>query len=171
MANGNVVGNRASREVSQTNLRKVAAQAEDRSPQKTVYAFDSLEEAFPLADPGLEPFGSEVLVQLRTPPTRSKGGIIIPDEARETDQWNTQVAKIVAVGPVAFRNRDTMELWPEGSWAKPGEYVRVPKYGGDRWWVDSEGVDKKSLFVVFNDMDLVGRVPEDKVLGMIAYIY
>lgn len=171
MASGNVVDNRRNREVGRGSLSQVAAKADNRVVQKTVYDFASLEEAFPKADPGLVPYGSNILVQLRTPPTKSKGGIHLPEESRETDQWNTQVAKLVAVGPVAFRNRDTMELWPEGAWAQPGEYVRVPKYGGDRWWVDSEGVDKKSLFVIFNDMDLVGRVPEDKVLGMVAYIY
>lgn len=167
------------RGVSPSRLRKAGDEADNRVPQKTVYDYGSLDDAFPTADPGLEPFGSEVLVQLRTPPTKSKGGIILTEESRETDQWNTQVARLVSFGPVAFRNRETMQPWPEcfiketnefRPWAMPGEYVRVPKYGGDRWWVDSEGVDKKSLFVVFNDLDLVGRVPEDKVLSMVAYI-
>lgn len=151
-------------------LRRVAAAADERAPARTLFDFASLDEAFPVADPGLEPFGSNILVQMRTPLTKTKGGIIVPDEARETDQWNTQVAKLISVGPVAFHNRDTMTLWPEGAWAKPGEYLRVPKYGGDRWWVESEGADKKSLFVVFNDLDMIGRVPEDKVLGMVSYI-
>jgi co-chaperonin GroES (HSP10) len=151
-------------------MRAAGDAADNRIPHKAVFDYGSIEDAFPMADPGLEPFGSEVLVQLRTPPTKSKGGIILTEESRETDQWNTQVAKVIALGPVAFCNRETLQRWPEGAWTKPGEYVRVPKYGGDRWWVDSEGADKKSLFVVFNDLDLVGRVPEDKVLRMVAYI-
>lgn len=159
-----------SRGVSHDRLRKAGDDAGNRVPQRTVFDFSSLDEAFPKADPGLEPFGSQVLVQLRTPPTKSKGGILLTEESRETDQWNTQVAKIISFGPVAFHNRETLEPWPEGAWAQIGEYARVPKYGGDRWWVDAEGVDKKSLFVVFNDLDLIGRVPEDKVLGMVAYI-
>lgn len=170
MTTGNVVDKRGSREVSNTNLRRVAASTE-RTPARAVFSFDTLEDAFPVGDPGLIPFGSDVLVQLRTPRTVSKGGIIVPDEARETDQWNTQVAKVIACGPVCFCNRETLEPWPEGAWAKVGEYVRVPKYGGDRWWVDTKGgADKKALFVLFNDMDLKGRVPDDKVLDMVAYI-
>lgn len=169
---GNVVdeGRGRDRTVSKGALQKARASADERTPQRTVYQFNSLEEAFPQADPGLNPYGSNVLVQLRTPPRRTKGGIWLPDETRETDQWNTQVAKFIAAGPMAFMTRDTMEPWPEGAWTKPGEYVRVPKYGGDRWWVDSEGIDRKSLFVIFNDLDLIGQVPEDKVLGMVAYV-
>jgi len=169
---GNVVdegrGTR-SRAVSQGALSKVRAAADAKTPPPA-YRFHTLEEAFPKADPGLKPYGSNVLVQLRTPPRQLESGIWLPEEARETDQWNTQVGKIIALGPVAFHNRDTMEPWPEGDWAKPGEYARVPKYGGDRWWVDAEGIDGKSLFVIFNDLDLIGQVPEDKVLGMVAYI-
>lgn len=159
-----------SRGVGPNRMRKAGDEVENRTPQRTVFDFSSLEDAFPKADPGLEPYGSNVLIQLRTPPTKSKGGILLTEESRETDQWNTQVGKIISFGPMAFMNRDTMVLWPEGAWAKPGDYARVPKYGGDRWWVDAEGVDKKSLFVIFNDLDLIGRVPEDKVLGMVAYI-
>lgn len=168
---GNIVDKRGSREVVQSNLRKIGGATEDRVPVKAKFSFASLEDAFPIADPGLVPFGSDVLVQLRTPRTVSKGGIILPEESRETDMWNTQVAKVIALGPVCFCNRETLEPWPEGAWASVGEYVRVPKYGGDRWWVDTEsGPDRKALFVLFNDMDLKGRVPEDKVLDMVAYI-
>lgn len=168
---GNIVDKRGSREVVSSNLRKVGGASDERIPQRAVMSFASLDQAFPTADPGLQPFGSDVLVQLRTPRTKSKGGIIIPDEARETDQWNTQVAKVIALGPVCFCNRETLVPWPEGAWADVGHYVRVPKYGGDRWWVDTDdAADKKALFVLFNDMDLKGRVPEDKVLDMVAYI-
>lgn len=170
MSSGITTQSRGSRGVSQTALQKVGRQADERTPQRSLMAFSSLEEAFPKADPGLTPFGSNILIQMRTPRTKTEGGIIIPDEARETDHWNTQVGKLVAVGPMAFHNRDTGLPWPEGAWAEIGEYVRVPKYGGDRWWVDAEGPDKKALFVVFTDLDLIGRVPESKVLRMVAYI-
>ena len=150
------------------DLTQIAARAEYR---KSTFGYDSLEQAFPLADPGLEPFGSDVLVQIRTPRTRSAGGLYLPEETRETDLWNTQVAKLIALGPVAFCNRETLHPWPEGAWARVGEYVRVPKYGGDRWWADvPDSEDGKALFVLFNDLDLKGRVPPEKVLEIVAYI-
>jgi co-chaperonin GroES (HSP10) len=138
---------------------------------KSSIAYDSLEQAFPHADHDLIPFGSDVLVQIRTPRTRTKGGIYLPEESRETDLWNMQVAKVIALGPVAFRNRETLEPWPEGPWCKVGDYVRVPKYGGDRWWVDVPGSeDGKALFVLFDDLVMKGQIPDDKVLSMVAYI-
>lgn len=139
--------------------------------KKATYQYDGLPSAFPEADPGLRPFGSDVLVQIRTPRKVSSGGIHLVEESRETDMWNTQVAKVIAFGPVCFCNRATLEKWPEKDWAVVGEYVRVPKYGGDRWWVDVPGShDGKALFALFNDLDLKGHVPEDKVLDMVAYI-
>ena len=105
------------------------------SAGRPVYEYESLEEAFPDVSPGITAFGARVLVQIRTPKQRSKGGIILGNETRETELWNTQVAKVIQVGPLAFRNRDTLAQWPEGDWCKPGDFVRVPKYGGDRWMV------------------------------------
>ncbi len=114
-----------------------------------------LEEAFPQVDPGMKPLGSRVLVQIKTAQERTKGGIILTNEDRSTEKWNTQIGKVVALGPLAFHNRDKMELWPEGAWVKVGDFVRVAKYGGDRFEVD------KALFVVFNDLDLIALVTSD----------
>jgi len=144
--------------------------ADAGSKSRTSLAYDSIEEAFPEADPGLIPFGSNVLVQIKTPMLRSRGGIALPQESRDTEQWNTQVAKVIALGPVAFCNRDTLELWPEGKWATPGTFVRCPKYGGDRWEVEVSGSQDHALFVLFNDLDLSGEIPEDNVLEVVSYI-
>lgn len=121
---------------------------------------NAIEMAFPAADPGVQPFGSRVLVQIRNPKQKTSGGILIDLGSQETEKWNTQVARVVSVGPLAFKNRDTMAAWPEGDWCKAGDFVRVPKYGGDRWEVDldDKGV---AMFVIFNDLDIIGRVTID----------
>lgn len=161
---------------------KLAARERDRgvdlsevktaSPfRKSTYSYASLSDAFPEVNPHHRPFGEDVLVQIRTPRRMSKGGIVLPEDSRETEIWNTQVAKVVALGPVAFHNRETLAPWPEGAWCAVGDYVRVPKYGGDRWWVDApEHADGKALFVLFKDTDLKGQVPEEYVLDVVAYI-
>ena len=125
-------------------------------------------EAFPAAEAGIQPFGSRVLVQIRTPKTKTASGIIIDSGSRDTEKWNTQVARVVSLGPLAFKNRNTMADWPEGSWCAPGEYVRVPKYGGDRWEVPLPNGDS-ALFVIFNDLDIIGRVTGDP-LAVRAFI-
>jgi len=129
---------------------------------------DALKEAFPDADPGIQPFGSRVLVQIRTPKKKSAGGIIIDTGSRDTEKWNTQVAKIISIGPLAFKNRSTMESWPEGSWCAVGDYVRVAKYGGDRWEVPLEN-GETAMYVIFNDLDIIGRVTGDP-LAIRAFI-
>lgn len=129
---------------------------------------NAMAEAFPAVDAGVQPFGSRVLVQIRTPKTKTASGIIIDNGSRDTEKWNTQVAKVVSHGPVSYRNRNTLEPWPEGSWAHPGDYVRVPKYGGDRWEVPLPD-GSNALFVIFNDLDIIGRVEGDP-LAIRAFI-
>lgn len=129
---------------------------------------EALIEAFPEADPGITPFGSRVLVQIRSPKTKTASGIILDNGSRDTEKWNTQVAKVVSVGSLAFKNRNSMESWPEGSWCSPGDYVRVAKYGGDRWEVPLPN-GESALFVIFNDLDIIGQVTGDP-LAIRAFI-
>ena len=129
----------------------------------TMTSENALAEAFPVAEPGIQPFGSRVLVQIRSPKQKTASGIIIDRGSKDTERWNTQVGKILAVGPLAFKNRNTMESWPEGSWCKEGDYVRVAKYGGDRWEVPlADG--ESALYVIFNDLDIIGQVVGDPLL-------
>jgi co-chaperonin GroES (HSP10) len=124
----------------------------------------TLEQAFPEIDPLMAPYGARVLVQLRAVKDKvTSSGIYIPEETKETEKWNTMIGKVLAVGPIAFKKRDTMEPWPEGVWCKVGDYVRIPKWGGDRWEIDFEdnGVKGKALFTFFNDHEIIGRVTGD----------
>jgi co-chaperonin GroES (HSP10) len=121
---------------------------------------NTLNEAFPVADPGIKPLGSRILVQIRNPKEKTASGIIIDRGSKDTEKWNTQVAKVIAVGPLAFHNRNTMEPWPEGAWCKEGDFVRVAKYGGDRWEVELPSGDV-ALYVIFNDLDIIGLVTGD----------
>lgn len=128
----------------------------------TTTSEDALAEAFPAVDAGVQPFGSRVLVQIRTP-KKKVGSILLVQDTKDTEKWNTQVAKVVAVGSLAYKNRNTQELWPEGQWCQPGDFVRVPKYGGDRWEVPLNK-DENAMFVIFNDLDVIGKVTGDPLL-------
>jgi len=124
----------------------------------------TLEEAFPLVNPLMRPYGGRVLVQLRAVKEKvTQSGIILTEETKETEKWNTMIGKVIAIGPLAFKKRDSMEPWPEGSWAQVGDFVRVPKWGGDRWEIDFEedGLKGKALFTFFNDHELIGQVTGD----------
>lgn len=129
--------------------------------------------AFPSVDPGAEPLGGRILVQLRrTKNKTTSAGIILVEETKETEKWNNMVAKVIALGPLAFCHRETMQPWPEGVWCKPGDYLRVPKWGGDRWEVPVPGDDpneEKALFMILNDHEVIARVTGDP-LAMRAFI-
>jgi co-chaperonin GroES (HSP10) len=121
-----------------------------------------LREAFPAVDPGAKPLGARVLVQLRrTKNATSSAGIILVQETKETEKWNNMVAKVVEIGPLAFKKRDTMESWPEGSWCEVGDYLRVPKWGGDRWEVEVAENEEPALFMILNDHEIIAKVTGD----------
>jgi len=129
--------------------------------------------AFPVVDPGAKPLGGRILVQLRrTKKKTTSAGIILVEETKETEKWQNMVAKVIEIGPLAFKNRDTMQGWPEGSWCEVGDYIRVPKWGGDRWEVPVEGEDDledKALFMILNDHEVIAKVTCDPLL-MRAYL-
>jgi co-chaperonin GroES (HSP10) len=123
-----------------------------------------LQEAFPAVDPGALPVGGRILVQWRAVrETITKSGIYIPEETKETEKWNTQVAKVISMGPLAFKKRDSLEPWPEGNWIQIGDYVRMPKWGGDRWEVPfkTEHSAGNALFSIFNDHEVIAKVTCD----------
>lgn len=113
------------------------------------FEYESIEEAFPPVEPGRKPLGHTVLVQIRQPKTKTRGGILLSQDARATEHYNTRVAKVIEVGPLCFTSthtadrgedmspRFTPELveWPEGPWFRVGDYVEVPQYGGSRFAV------------------------------------
>lgn len=132
-----------------------------------------LSERFPEIDPEVRPLGGRVLCQIRSPMSK-KGSIILPEDTKETEKWNTQVAKVLSIGPTAFKSKETLEPWPEcvvdGEFRPPvmeGDFIRVPRYGGDRWEV-GQG-DTKALFVIYHDYD-VGALITGNPLEMKAFI-
>lgn len=133
---------------------------------RVTFDYADLDEAFPPCDPGVVPFGQRVLVQIRTPKKKTKGGIILVEggDAAETEFWVAQVGKILAKGPVAFKNRTTLTPWPEGDWCEVGDFVRIPRHGGDKWTVkvNSGGENETdALIAIYNDLDLLGKITGD----------
>ena len=131
-----------------------------------------LKWAFPEVSAGQKPFGGRVVVQLRRIKKTTASKIILVAETKETEKWQNMIGRVVEVGPLAFKNRDTMNPWPEGSWAQVGDYVRVPKWGGDRWEREvpnEEGNEDPVLFMTINDHELIAKVTDDP-LSFKAYV-
>jgi co-chaperonin GroES (HSP10) len=129
--------------------------------------------AFPSVDPGAKPLGGRILVQLRrTKKKATSMGIILVEETKETEKWQNMVARVIEIGPLAFKHRDTMQSWPEGSWCAVGDYIRVPKWGGDRWEVkvpEEDELEDSALFMVLNDHEVIAKLTGDP-LAMRAFL-
>lgn len=120
----------------------------------------TMEEAFPDVDPGVEPVGSRVVVQLRSAARRTKAGLVLTGTDIETEHDNTQTAKLRALGKVAFCSRTTGEPWPEGRWADVGDFVRVPKYATEMWRRPGPHGDPIT-FAMIDDLQIIGRLTMD----------
>jgi len=116
-------------------------------------------ECFPGIDTGIEVAGDRVLVQLRREKTTSKGGIILVDETKQTLRFNETVAKVVQIGPLAYKNLDTdLTDWPEGPWCKVGDLVRTIKYGGDRFVVNPDDGGAPVVFITLQAREIISRI-------------
>ena len=115
-------------------------------------------ECFPAVDPGVEILGDRVLVQLRREKTTSKGGIILVDETKQTLRFNETVAKVIDVGPLAYKSPDDLSPWPEGPWCKAGDLVRTIKYGGDRFVVQPDDEGAPVVFITLQAREVISKI-------------
>lgn len=141
----------------------------------------TLDEAFPDVDPQNKPLGSLVLLQIKAAATKTKSGLLLSQTAVETEADNTRIAKVRAIGPLAYHNRETMAPWPEGAWCAVGDYVRIGLYGGDRWRVlvdevqstDRDGTKRTEKvfaeFALIEDLNIKALVTGDP-LAQLAWI-
>lgn len=147
-----------------TNVVVLTKDGETTDPEKMY---------FPAVPPGVRPFGSRVLVQIRGVKPTTSGGIFKPTSSQETELDNTCVAKVLSVGPLAYKSRNTMEPWAEGSWCSAGEYVFVPKYGGLRWEKPvprgMEAYSEKVQFALFDDLNMLAAAEDPLETGEIVH--
>jgi co-chaperonin GroES (HSP10) len=118
----------------------------------------SVVECFPPIDTGIDVAGDRVLVQLRREKSTSKGGIILVDETRQTLRFNETVAKVVQIGPLAYKSPDTLEPWIEGPWCNVGDLVRTIKYGGDRFVVQPDDEGSPVVFITLQAREIISRI-------------
>lgn len=94
---------------------------------------------------GIYPTEYKVLILPKQVDEKTKGGIIIPDQTKERDQFAQMEGEIVAVSPLAF----TYDDWKEASSPKVGDRVLFAKYAG----ASVIGKDGKE-YRICNDKDL-----------------
>ena len=90
----------------------------------------------------VRPLSDRILVRRVDAEEQVKGGIIIPDTAKETPQE----AEVVAVGP-GKRNKNGEVIAPA---VKSGEKILIGKYAGTEIEVDGDE------YVIVNEDDVLG---------------
>jgi len=91
------------------------------------------------------PLGDRVLVKRVEEETKTKGGIIIPDTAKE----KPQEGEVVAVGPGAINEKTGARTPPE---LKAGDRILFGKWSGQEVKVD--GVD----LLIMKESDVLGTL-------------
>ncbi len=97
----------------------------------------------------LKPLGDRIVVKVVEEVERTKGGIVLPDTAKE----KPQEAEVVAVGPGGRNDkgeRIPMEL-------KPGDRVIFAKYSGAEFKQDDEE------YLILRESDVLAIVTREKV--------
>ena len=92
----------------------------------------------------VRPLSDRILVRRVDADEQVKGGIIIPDTAKETPQE----AEVVAVGP-GKRNKNGEVIAPA---VKSGEKILIGKYAGTEIEVDGDE------YVIVNEDDVLGII-------------
>lgn len=109
---------------------------------------------FTILDRIPKPTGWKVVVLPYRPPKKTKGGLLLANQAVEKQQLATVCAYVVDVGPLAYT--DTVKF-PTGAWCKKGDWVVFARYAGAR--INLEGGEIRIL----NDDEILATIkdPED----------
>ena len=100
------------------------------------------------------PTGWRILVLPYMGPSKSKGGLYLPDEAVERTQLTTVVGYVLKVGDLAYADKDK---FPEGPWCKPKDWVIFGRSAGSRFKIEGGEVR------ILNDDEIIAKIknPED----------
>ena len=98
---------------------------------------------------GIRPMAYNVLVAPKEVETTTAGGLIVPDETREKEQFARMEGELVAVSPMAFTFEGD---WPDDvEKPKPGARVLFSRYSG----IEVKGRDAGSYWLL-KDRDIIG---------------
>ncbi len=96
-------------------------------------------------------FLNRVLVLPDDAAKKSKGGIILPDEVQEREQYSVDIGVVIGMGPNAWQDYGDGE--PQ---CKTGDRVIFKQYSGSKVRVGED------THWMMNDEDILGEVVEDE---------
>jgi chaperonin GroES len=106
----------------------------------------------------LRPTGYRLLVRVPEIPEKTRGGIVMPQEARAAEQTASCVAEVVAVGETAYLD---FEKFPRGPWCQVGDHIIMRTYSGTKFKVDGQEyrlINDDTVEAVVSEPDRVKRM-------------
>jgi len=97
------------------------------------------------------PSGWRLLVLPFTPKEKTKGGILIAQEALDKLRIATNCGYVLKMGPLTYHDKETC---PTGPWCKKGDWVIFARYAGSR--LPIEGGEVRIL----NDDEVLGTIED-----------
>ena len=97
------------------------------------------------------PSGWRLLVLPFTPREKTKGGILIAQEALDKLRIATNCGYVLKMGPLTYHDK---EKFPTGPWCKTGDWVIFARYAGSR--LPIEGGEVRIL----NDDEVLGTIED-----------
>lgn len=86
----------------------------------------SFEEELKKLDNLLEDYSWKVTLRLYVPPSKTKGGIILPEQAQDEARYSVAVGLVVSIGKGAY----APAKFPAGPWCKLGQWHQFPRNAG-----------------------------------------
>ena len=126
-----------------------------------IYA-DSLNKSTIASHQVPKPLNWKVLIQPADIETQTKGGIILPEQAKDNQQILTAHGHVVALGELCYRDRDTGAKWRQETTPKVGDFVTFGKYAGQKIVVNNV------RFILLNDDEITSILPDG--VKITAYI-
>jgi len=101
-----------------------------------------------------KPTGWRIVVLPFRPPKKSKGGIVLSEQAVERQQIATVCGYVIATGPLAYADQDK---FPDGPWCKEKDWIVFGRYAGARIGIDGGEIR------ILNDDEVLATIvdPED----------
>ena len=99
------------------------------------------------------PVGWKVLVQPAQVKTKTKGGVLLPSQAQDAEEYLTANGTLLSLGQLAYRDRDTGQAW-KGQWPKAGDRITYGKYAGQKVVIN------EVKLLLLNDDEITSIIPE-----------
>ena len=104
-----------------------------------------------------KPTGYHILIVMPKVEEKTKGGVLLPSDAKNREDVASIIGKVVEIGPNAYHDKDK---FPKGPWCKEGDWVMLSKYAGHRFEcseTEMRIVNDDAILAVVSDPTKIAR--------------